>query len=54
MVTLHFGHLKRMSHIVCFDIDFFQGKTTEEKKNSYVKWFPLQSLGKSGVMMVGS
>jgi hypothetical protein len=25
-----------------------------EKKKTYVKWFSLQSLGKSGVMMVGS
>lgn len=44
MVTLLLGHPKRMSHIVCFDIDFFY----EEKKKTYVKWFSLQSLGKSG------
>lgn len=33
MVTLLLGHPKRMSHIVCFDIDFFY----EEKKKNLCK-----------------
>jgi hypothetical protein len=33
---------------------FSRRKQLRKKRNSYVKWFSLQSLGKSGVMMVGS
>jgi hypothetical protein len=37
MVTLHLGHLKRMSHIVCFDIDFFLGENNWGEKKLLCK-----------------